>query len=55
MKKIEIEEVGNGYIVEIQGTSGSNGVHVYRLLDEYPLLELIGKVLTDFKVKVERK
>lgn len=49
MKKIEIEQVSNGYKVKIEDRE-----FVYSSVEEFKMLDAIGKYITDFKTKTER-
>lgn len=51
--RIEIESVNNGYVITTQDTIRSNGVKVYKNTEEMQLLEDIGLLLVDRKVKAE--
>lgn len=53
--KITIEEVDNGYVIRADGTVKKNGFYIWRSVDILPMLEFIGEVILDKKVKVERR
>lgn len=55
MKKINIEEVVDGYIFTVEGTNRENGVHVRKHTEEEKLTAEIGRILCDYKVKVSRE
>lgn len=54
MKKIEIEEISNGYIIKVNGAF-RNGTYGMKYTEEFDLLKLVGKTLCDCEIKVERK
>lgn len=55
MKKINIEEVSNGYKVDFNDTIKNDGEYVYRTTQEYEMLELVCKMILGYPVKVERR
>lgn len=52
--KIAIEKVNNGWIVEAEGClRGDDGRKVFKATEELLLLEALGKMMLDQRVKVE--
>ena len=49
MKKVEIEQVSNGYKVKLEGKE-----YVYSSIEDFKMLDTIGKYITDFKIKTIR-
>lgn len=54
--EIKISQVKNGYVVRVDGSlKGDDGVTVHRVNEELLLLEFIGKVILQKKVRVEER
>jgi len=49
MKKVEIEQVSNGYKVKL-----GDKEYVYTSTEDFKMIDAIGKYITDFKTKTER-
>lgn len=54
-KRILIEEMKNGYIVNIEGFMKVSGKYVYKSTEYLEMLEFIGEQIYGARVKVERR
>ena len=55
MKKIEIVEQKNGYLVTVHGCIRVDGPYVYKATELLQMLAFIGDLIIDAKVTVERR
>ncbi len=56
MKKVKIEHVANGYIVEMKDDSVTGSKpYVFMATQEHTMLEKVGLYFLGYKVKVERE
>lgn len=53
--KIEISEAANGYVIHASDTIKKNGLYVFRSVDILSMIEFIGEVVLDKKIKVTEK
>lgn len=50
--KIKIEQVKNGYIVTVVGSKRDDSVTIHKAMEEFQMLEYIGKVILEKRVDV---
>lgn len=55
MKKITIEEVHNGYVVEVEGSNKYDGPWCYKATEIFEMLERVGLITYDARVEVKVK
>ena len=53
MKKVDIKEVQNGYLVMVEGSIRFDGPRVFKSTELYAMMAFIGEVVIDKKVSVE--
>ncbi len=55
MKSINIQFKQNGFIVKYDGLLKHNGEYVYKMTEEFKMLEEIGLAVVEKKVEVKEK